>query len=145
MSTSIHLVQERDLTDPEDPEGFDYKLTTTFFYPGTPPYPDPDPLPAFKKELILIWKKTADEEDDEYKHICTVGDINRYGIDRETTEVGFYYRVSSWVTYFTNLEDLTAAADVQQEKTQFVVTDWENYVGTDPFPKTIYNGDISQS
>jgi hypothetical protein len=134
MATSVHLDQARDLTDPGDPEGYDYKLTTTFSAPTT----------GFNKYLILIRKATL-PANDEYQHVCTVGDIERYGIDRGAAIVDSYYRIDSWVTFYTSLETLTDHAVVQQEKTQFVVTDWQNYVGTDPFPKTIYDGDISQS
>lgn len=133
MATSVHLDQARDLTDPGDPEGYDYKLTSTFSAPTV----------GFTEYLILI-KKATDEADDEYQHICTVGDINRYGTDRTAAPVDSYYRVATWVLFFTSLEALGDQATTQQEKTQFVVTDWENYTGGE-WPKTIFDGDISQS
>ena len=133
MATSVHLDQARDLTDPGDPEGFDYKLTSTFS----------DPTTGFTEYLILI-QKAEDEADDLYKHVCTVGDINRYGTDRATAEVDSYYRIDTWVLYFTSLEALADQATVQQEKTQFVVTDWQSYTGG-TWPQTLFDADISQS
>lgn len=133
MATSIHLDQERDLTDPGDPEGYDYKLTSTFSAPTT----------GFTEYLILI-QKAEEEADDTYQHVCTVGDINRYGTDRTSASVGSYYRVDTWVLFFTSLETLEEEATTQQEKTQFVVTDWENYAGA-TWPKTIFDDDITQS
>jgi len=141
MATSIHLTQERSLTTGGDDTDKDYKLTTVFSKD------DPDPSPGFPVELILARKVVIEgdeenDEDDTYEHVCTVGDINRYTASRPDETL--YYRVASWTLFFDSLEELSAEALVQREKTQFLVTDWENYTGGD-IEETLFDDDITSS
>lgn len=127
MTTSIRLTQERSLTTiPPDPADYNYKLVTTFDQPST----------GFCTQLILI-KKGTTEADDSYEHICTVGDVKRYGTSRSAAPLDLYYRTSSWTQYFNSLSDLDEQMSIQKQKTQFVVTDWQVYTeGTGTVEKT---------
>lgn len=140
MATSVKLKQDQDVVGPTDPDHpGEYKLTTTFS----------DPLPVGGHwDACFILIKINDElhpEEDTYAHVCTVGDLEAYAYTVRADAVAHdnpYYRVDTWDLFYTSLEEMSAETTLQQERTQFLVDDWENYSGGE-WPKTVYDDTIS--
>ena len=120
---SVTITHTENLSTPPEPD--EYKLTTAFTDPGGEFGGDWDGY------FILVEKATA-IEDDVYQHICTVGDLNAYGIDRSAVAVGEYYRANTFDTFYTALSDLRDMETTQLQKTQYLVDDWTNYGTTFP-------------
>ena len=140
MATSVKLTQVIDIVTPPVPGQDNYTLETT--------YSEASPLGGkWDNEFLLIKIIVpGDDTQDVYQHVCTVADLEKYENDRAQAVINTddYYRIETWTLSFENLEDTNAEATLQQQRTQYLVDDWEAYGGS-VYPDTIYDATITNS
>lgn len=110
MATSVKLHQVRELVNlGGSPPTYKFRITSTCS----------EPTGGIEKELFLFR-----DSDDEYVHVATLGDHEKYPNSKTGAD---YYRQDSVVLEYDDVEDAVDESDLQKTRLQAVVTDYEEY------------------
>lgn len=119
MATQVTITQVKSVVDIDPPNGdYRFRLQSSVVV-------DSSDTGFTEPEVFLL-----DSEDDDYEHVCTLGDYLNFPNVKPTPPIPVgeeFYRTDSVQLDFENLADAVAEADLQITRLQNLITDWENY------------------